>query len=95
MDGVRRRLRVDVGDGGGVLRLRPGPLAAFAPETNREAVIAAGVPALRLVAFAMPALAASSSSPRRCAGPATRGCRWLFTWAGFLRVRIPLAYWLT
>jgi Na+-driven multidrug efflux pump len=50
---------------------------------------------LRLVAFAMPALACTTilTASLRGAGDTRRPV--LFTWVGFLLVRIPLTYWLT
>jgi putative MATE family efflux protein len=66
----------------------------FFPQPGQRAVVAAGVPVLRLVAWAMPAVAAWCVLM-----PALRGAgdtRWplLFSWVGFLGIRIPLAYWL-
>jgi putative MATE family efflux protein len=62
---------------------------------DEPSVIEQGVPVLRLVAFAMPALACVNvlTASLRGAGDT----RWpvLFTWIGFLGVRIPLAYGLT
>jgi putative MATE family efflux protein len=73
----------------------PGLMAAFAPETNRGEVIAAGVPALRLVAFAMPAVAAVIIVTAALRGAGDTRVPVAITWAGFLLVRIPLAYLLT
>ncbi len=73
----------------------PDLLAAFAPETNRQAVIAAGVPALRLVAFAMPAVACTIIITAALRGAGDTRVPVAITWTGFLGVRIPLAYWLT
>lgn len=81
--------------GGVFYAFAPDLLYLFAPVSNRDAVVAAGVPALRLVAFAMPAVASTiiMTAALRGAGDT----RWpvLFTWVGFFGVRIPLAYWLT
>jgi len=67
----------------------------FSPGEHQRSVIDLGVPVLRLVAFAMPALACTSilNDSLRGAGETRRPV--LITWAGFLGVRIPLAYWLT
>jgi putative MATE family efflux protein len=73
----------------------PDLLAAFAPETNHAAVIAAGVPALRLVAFAMPAVAGTIIITAALRGAGDTRVPVAITWTGFLAVRIPLAYWLT
>jgi Na+-driven multidrug efflux pump len=73
----------------------PALVGAFAPETSHDAVIAAGVPALRLVAFAMPAVAAVIVVTAALRGAGDTRVPVAITWAGFLLVRIPLAYWLT
>ncbi|HET6574741.1 MAG TPA: MATE family efflux transporter [Fimbriiglobus sp.] len=73
----------------------PDLMAAFAPETNRTEVIATGVPALRLVAFAMPAVAAVIIVTAALRGAGDTRVPVAITWTGFLLVRIPLAYWLT
>jgi putative MATE family efflux protein len=58
-------------------------------------VVEAGVPALRVIAFAMPGLAATIvlTSCLRGAGDTRRLA--LFTWVGFLGVRLPLGIVLT
>ena len=71
------------------------PLFAFyCPNPEQAPVVAAGVPVLRLVAFAMPALAACHvfSSGLRGAGDT----RWplVFTTVGFFAVRLPLTFLL-
>ncbi len=73
----------------------PELLRLFSPEENRDALIAAGVPALRLVAFAMPAVACTIIITSSLRGAGDTRVPVLFTWAGFLCVRIPLAYYLT
>jgi len=67
----------------------------FSPHDHQRPVIEIGVPVLRLVAFAMPALACTIifTYALRGAGDTRRPI--LFTWTGFLLVRIPLAYLLT
>ncbi|HVK17172.1 MAG TPA: MATE family efflux transporter [Fimbriiglobus sp.] len=73
----------------------PALVGVFAPETNRERVIETGVPALQLVAFAMPAVAAVIIVTAALRGAGDTRLPVAITWAGFLLVRIPLAYWLT
>jgi putative MATE family efflux protein len=65
------------------------------PLDVQAAVIAAGVPALRLVAFAMPAVAGTIIITAALRGAGDTRVPVVITWAGFLGVRIPLAYWLT
>lgn len=66
----------------------------FCPHPTQEAIVQTGIPALRLIAFGMPACAACIilASALRGAGDT----RWpmLFTWVGFFVLRIPLAYLL-
>jgi Na+-driven multidrug efflux pump len=59
------------------------------------AVVEAGVPVLRLIAFAMPALASQIVFLSALRGAGDSRIPVLFNWAGFLGVRIPLAYLLT
>lgn len=73
----------------------PELFALFSPQQDHEAVIAAGVPALRLVAFAMPAVASTIIITSSLRGAGDTRVPVIFTWIGFLCVRIPLAYWLT
>ena len=67
----------------------------FSPGDHQKQVIEIGVPVLRLVAFAMPALACTTilTASLRGAGDTRRPV--LITWLGFLCVRIPLTYLLT
>jgi putative MATE family efflux protein len=58
-------------------------------------IVAAGVPVLRLVAFAMPALAPVIIFTAALRGAGDTRVPVLFTWIGFFAVRIPLAYLLT
>lgn len=62
---------------------------------DQSAVIEAGVTALRTIAFVMPFLASAIifTASLRAAGDSRVPV--LFTWIGFLAVRIPLGYWLT
>jgi Na+-driven multidrug efflux pump len=68
-------------------------LFAHNPEQGGEVVL--GVPVLRLVAFAMPAEACTIILAYSLRGAGDTRVPMLFTWIGFLAVRIPLAYWLT
>ena len=68
--------------------------ALFCPDPAQRPVIEAGVPVLRLVAFAMPALACSIIFTSSLRGAGDTRVPVLFTWVGFLGVRIPLAYFL-
>ncbi len=73
----------------------PSLFAPFCRQPGQEAVIDAGVPVLRLVAFAMPALASTMIFTAALRGAGDTRVPVLFTWIGFLVVRIPLAYLLT
>jgi putative MATE family efflux protein len=67
----------------------------FCPRPEQRPVIDEGVPVLRLVAFAMPALASCMIFTSALRGAGDTRVPVLITWIGFLGVRIPLAYWLT
>lgn len=58
-------------------------------------VVEAGVPVLRLIAFAMPGLAGTIVLTQALRGAGDTRVPVLFTWAGFAAVRLPLAWWLT
>ncbi|HZU37804.1 MAG TPA: MATE family efflux transporter, partial [Gemmataceae bacterium] len=75
--------------------LAPQMFALFCGGPEQEPVIEAGVPVLRLVAFAMPALACCIIFTYALRGAGDTRVPLLFTWIGFLGVRIPLAYLLT
>jgi putative MATE family efflux protein len=60
-----------------------------------EAVIDMGVPVLRLIAFAMPGLAGSIILTQALRGAGDTRVPVLFTWLGFVGVRLPLAFILT
>jgi putative MATE family efflux protein len=66
----------------------------FAPNPEQQPVIGLGMPVLRLVAFAMPALACTIIFTYSLRGAGDTRVPVLITWLGFLGVRIPLAYWL-
>jgi putative MATE family efflux protein len=72
----------------------------FAPEmfrflTDEPEIVTAGIPALRLIAFAMPSLAATIVFTSALRGAGDTRVPVLFTFVGFFVVRIPLAYYLT
>lgn len=67
----------------------------FCHEAHLAPVVQAGVPVLRLVAFAMPALASQIVFTAALRGAGDARVPVLFSWIGFLGVRIPLAYVLT
>jgi putative MATE family efflux protein len=86
--------------GGSVMTLMGVVFFALAPlmfrlSTTNQEVIDAGVPVLRLVAFAMPALAPVIIFTSALRGAGDTRVPVLFTWIGFFLVRIPLAYLLT
>jgi putative MATE family efflux protein len=73
----------------------PQMFAVFCPRPDQQEVVAVGVPVLRLIAFAMPALAGTIIFTAALRGAGDTRVPVLFTWIGFLLVRIPLAYLLT
>jgi putative MATE family efflux protein len=73
----------------------PEMFALFCPNPEQAPIIALGVPVLRLVAFAMPALASTIVFSYSLRGAGDTRVPVLFTWVGFFVVRIPLAYLLT
>jgi putative MATE family efflux protein len=75
--------------------LAPPMFALYCPQPEKHEVIALGVPVLRLVAFAMPALASTQVFTAALRGAGDTRVPLLFTWTGFLLVRIPLALLLT
>ena len=70
----------------------PGMIGFF---TLDDRIVEAGVPVLRLVAFAMPPLSAIIVLTGALRGAGDTRYPILLTWIGFLAVRIPLAYLLT
>jgi putative MATE family efflux protein len=67
----------------------------FCPRPEQRPIVEAGVPVLRLVAWAMPPLASCIVFTGALRGAGDTRVPVLFTWLGFLGVRIPLAYWFT
>jgi len=68
---------------------------AFCPDPHLSAIVDTGVPALRLIACAMPVLASQIIFTAALRGAGDARVPVLFSWCGFLGVRIPLAYLLT
>jgi putative MATE family efflux protein len=64
----------------------------FCPLESQRPIIVAGVPVLRLVAFAMAPLASTIIFTSALRGAGDTRVPVLFTWIGFFAVRIPLAY---
>jgi putative MATE family efflux protein len=77
-----------------VLFARP-MFRVFCPEPHLQPVIDTGVPVLRLIAIAMPALASQIVFTSGLRGAGDSRMPVVFSWFGFLGVRIPLAYLLT
>ncbi|AMV23898.1 Multidrug export protein MepA [Gemmata sp. SH-PL17] len=67
----------------------------FCPDPSLQPIVDAGVPALRLIACAMPALASQIIFTAALRGAGDSRVPVLFSWFGFLCVRIPLAHLLT
>jgi putative MATE family efflux protein len=75
--------------------LAPQMFRVFCSEASDEPIVDLGVPVLRLVAYAMPALASTIVFTYALRGAGDTRVPVLFTWTGFFLVRIPLAYLLT
>ncbi|MBX7105871.1 MAG: MATE family efflux transporter [Gemmataceae bacterium] len=67
----------------------------FNPDPMQARTVAEAVPVLRLVALATPALASTIIFTQALRGAGDTRVPVLFTWCGFLLVRLPLAYLLT
>jgi putative MATE family efflux protein len=81
---------------GSVFFVLSGPMfRLFCPGSGQEAIVAAGVPVLRLVAFAMPALASCIIFTAALRGAGDTRVPLAFNTLGFFGVRLPLAYLLT
>ena len=72
----------------------PEMFGLFCPSVEQAPIIDAGVPVLRLIAFAMPPLAAVIVFTSALRGAGDTRVPVMFTWVGFFVVRIPLAYYL-
>lgn len=81
---------------GCVFYLLAGPMfRAFCSAPGQESIIREGVPVLKLVAFAMPALASSMIFTSALRGAGDTRVPVLFNWVGFFGVRLPLAWFLS
>jgi putative MATE family efflux protein len=67
----------------------------FCPDPGQQPIIDAGVPVLKLIAFAMPPLASCIIFTYALRGAGDTRMPVLFTWLGMFALRIPLAYLLT
>lgn len=67
----------------------------FCPHPEQRPIVEAGVPVLRLIAFAMPAVAVWLVFLATLRGAGDTRLPVLITWTGMLGIRIPLAYWFT
>ncbi len=67
----------------------------FSPYRHQQPIVDAGVPVLRLVAFAMPPLSCIIVLTGALRGAGDTRFPILLTWIGFLAIRMPLAYLLT
>ncbi|WP_020470818.1 MATE family efflux transporter [Zavarzinella formosa] len=67
----------------------------FSPHAHQQPVVDAGVPILRLVAFAMPPLSAIIVLTGVLRGAGDTRFPILLSWIGFLAIRLPIAYLLT
>jgi len=74
--------------------LAPEMFGLFCPKPEQAPIITAGVPVLRLVALAQPALAATNIFAASLRGAGDTRVPVLITWIGFFGCRIPLAYLL-
>jgi putative MATE family efflux protein len=72
--------------------LAPWMFRMYCPEQSQTPIVDAGVPVLRLVAFAMPALASAIIFTSALRGAGDTIVPVVFSWIGFLGVRIPLAH---
>jgi len=66
----------------------------FCPHPEQRPIVQQGVPVLQLIAFGMPPLASCIIFTGALRGAGDTRVPVLFTWMGFLGVRIPLAYLL-
>jgi putative MATE family efflux protein len=73
----------------------PAMFRLFCPKPEQAQIVELGVPVLKLVAFAMPALASMIVFTYSLRGAGDTRVPVIFTWVGFFAVRIPLAYYLS
>ena len=95
LDGLRLGSGVMCAMGAVFYVLAPRMFWLFCQDPKQQPVIDVGVPVLRLIAFAMPALASTMIFTAALRGAGDTRVPVVFTWVGFLAVRIPLAYLLT
>jgi putative MATE family efflux protein len=74
--------------------LAPEMFRLLCPSQHQDEVVRAGVPVLRLVAFAMPPLACIIIFTGALRGAGATRLPMLLSWIGFLVIRIPLAYFI-
>jgi putative MATE family efflux protein len=74
--------------------LAPWMFRLYCPDQSQTPIVETGVPVLRLVAFAMPALASAIIFTSALRGAGDTVVPVVFSWIGFLGVRIPLAHLL-
>jgi MATE family, multidrug efflux pump len=74
--------------------LAPEMFRLLCPSQHQDEVVKAGVPLLRLVAFAMPPLACIIIFTGALRGAGATRLPMLLSWIGFLVIRIPLAYFI-
>jgi putative MATE family efflux protein len=67
----------------------------YVPDPAQGSVVEAGVPVLRLVAFAMPGLAACIILTQALRAAGDTRVPVIFTWIGFVFIRLPITYYLT
>ena len=92
-DRVRPSRRRHGDDGRSVSRILAVPMfRLFCHEEGTQPVIDEGVPVLRLIALAMPALASQIVFTSALRGAGDTRVPVLISWFGFLGVRIPLAF---
>jgi Na+-driven multidrug efflux pump len=75
--------------------LAPWMFRLYCPDPSQAQIVQEGTQVLRLIAFVMPALASSIIFTAALRGAGDTIVPVVFSWIGFLGVRIPLAYYLT
>jgi len=77
-----------------ILYFQAGPMVALFLGGRQPRVAAEGIPVLRVVAFALPALATINVLNGSLRGAGDTRWPWVFVLIGYLAVRLPLTYWL-
>jgi putative MATE family efflux protein len=80
---------------GVLLYSQAGPMFTIFTGGRQPAVAELGVPVVRVVAFALPALATIMVLSGALRGAGDTRWPWVIVFFGYLAVRLPLAYWLT